>query len=232
VTNFCAKLFQQVANRAHKGNEDEDEEVVVQPADLEGALSELMKNKVTASADSDKAHKVPVSNSLPLATARASCPAPPPPLTVTYEVVVTAEKETEVVAETVSTVSVSPQPHLVALQTILDQRDMNTAQGVEYLSTLSAFDEEFIDLAGEIAAALGVSLNEATKKLLEWQSRQVDVREKMREQEVETQLAKEEGRQALVPIWRCGVCGRADKPYIACYVAPFIVRYQVLPVSK
>ena len=34
------------------------------------------------------------------------------------------------------------------------------------------------------------------------------------------------------PIWRCGVCGRADKPWIACYVAPFIVRYEKVPLGE
>ena len=48
----------------------------------------------------------------------------------------------------------------------------------------------------------------------------------MKEQEKEIKLAKADRRKALVPIWRCSVCGRADKPYIACYVAPFILRYE------
>lgn len=54
----------------------------------------------------------------------------------------------------------------------------------------------------------------------------------MRAQEKEVEAAKAERRKAMVPIWRCGVCGRADKPYIACYVAPFIVRYEEIEVSK
>ena len=66
----------------------------------------------------------------------------------------------------------------------------------------------------------------AHDKLLEWQKMQLDVREKMEEQEKEVELAKAQNRKALVPIWRCGVCGRADKPYIACFVQPFIVRYE------
>jgi hypothetical protein len=37
---------------------------------------------------------------------------------------------------------------------------------------------------------------------------------------------KTKKRQA---IWRCGACGRADKPYIACFVAPYIVRYDEVP---
>jgi len=44
--------------------------------------------------------------------------------------------------------------------------------------------------------------------------------------EKEKEKAKAENRAALVPIWRCAVCGRADISYIACYVAPFIVRYE------
>ncbi len=44
----------------------------------------------------------------------------------------------------------------------------------------------------------------------------------MTAQEEEIALAKKVRRKARLAIWRCAVCGRANMPYIACYVAPFI----------
>ena len=35
---------------------------------------------------------------------------------------------------------------------------------------------------------------------------------------------------AAKPIWRCAVCGRADKPWIVCWVAPYIVGYTEVAV--
>jgi hypothetical protein len=70
------------------------------------------------------------------------------------------------------------------------------------------------------------SSNQTPSASSQWQSLQLNVQDQMKEQEKEIELAKAERRKALVPIWRCGVCGRADKPYIACFVAPFILRYE------
>jgi hypothetical protein len=39
------------------------------------------------------------------------------------------------------------------------------------------------------------------------------------------QKAKRKGKKITIPMWRCAVCGRADMPYIACYVVPFLVLF-------
>jgi hypothetical protein len=44
--------------------------------------------------------------------------------------------------------------------------------------------------------------------------------------ENELAIMKKTKKKGRVPIWRCAVCGAADKPYIACYVAPYVVRYE------
>eukprot|EP01041_Mallomonas_annulata_P002424 gene2424-4709_t len=103
---------------------------------------------------------------------------------------------------------------------------LNSSEGVGRLASMSMDDEYMVDLANEIARTLDVSLDAAKDLLRQWQTLQADVREKLEEQRKEMEKAKQMNRKALVPIWRCGVCGREDKPYISCYVAPFIVRYE------
>eukprot|EP01034_Spumella_vulgaris_P032361 gene32361-39952_t len=228
VTNFCDKLFQQVAGRASGADDEEDDEFTIEPIDLEGALAELLKMKPAADSGTVTT-PVPSKQSFPMASVQAQQSAPPPP--AVSHAVIAQEETADVIMEEAADQSGGVEPHLVVLQTILDQRGLNSAEGVEYLSTLSTFDEEFIDLAQEIATALNISLEEASAKLTEWQSQQADVREKMKAQQTEMEVAKKEKRQALLPIWRCGVCGAADKPYIACSVAPFIVRYEMFPVN-
>lgn len=65
-----------------------------------------------------------------------------------------------------------------------------------------------------------ISFADASAMLTKWQGLQ---------QDLEAMIEKEKQKTRVVgtrPIWRCGVCGRADKPWIACYVAPFIVGYE------
>lgn len=114
------------------------------------------------------------------------------------------------------------------LQNIIDEMGLNSAEGVAALSRYDINSAEFNALINELVLRSNGMLNyeSAREKLVSWQSTQEDVREKMEEQEKEMELAKAQKRKALLPIWRCGVCGAADKPYIACYVQPFIVRYQ------
>ena len=72
-----------------------------------------------------------------------------------------------------------------------------------------------------------------TKSLFRmWQQKQRklnSLREKQKQKE--KQLAKDGKKEGMVPLWRCGVCGRADQPFIACYVQPFIVRYELRPLN-
>lgn len=115
---------------------------------------------------------------------------------------------------------------LRSLQSVLDTLGLNTAAGVEQLSALPADHRLRRQVARDIAAQTGVDIEVVRDLLAQWSGDQAKVREELRRQREEEARAKEEAREALVPIWRCGVCGRADQPYIACYVAPFIVRYE------
>jgi len=123
---------------------------------------------------------------------------------------------------------ISTEKFYLELQNIVDAMGLNTAEGVAGLSSLDVSSQEFADLVSELVRRTNglLTVDMARAKLLDWIRDQENVRDKMLEQEKEMELAKLQKRKALLPIWRCNVCGRADKPYIACYVAPFIVRYE------
>ena len=118
-----------------------------------------------------------------------------------------------------------------ALQEILDIRGLNTSDGVSALAKEPLDGEVVQALAQEISTKLGISIETVLGYIQQWQVMQADVRRKVEESLRELETAKKGKKRGLVPIWRCGVCGRADKPYIACYVAPFIVRYDEMDLN-
>lgn len=79
-------------------------------------------------------------------------------------------------------------------------------------------------IGSDLAKALKIDPALLEEYLSLWQHFQEDVRDKFMEGAIELATAKAQKRKAKIPIWRCGACGRADLPTIACYVAPYIVR--------
>ena len=110
---------------------------------------------------------------------------------------------------------------LQTLQSFVERNGLNSASGVAQLSRLSESDPEFERMVERLMAEVGMTRSDAGAQLKEWQEKYSDV-----ETLIEVEAAKAKQGCGLEPIWRCAVCGRADMPYIACYVAPFIVRYQ------
>ena len=84
---------------------------------------------------------------------------------------------------------------------------------------LSSGSDEWNDLVRELAAIPGMSITTASEQLKRWITAGIDAKE----QRVQIAIRCKETR--MVPIWRCAVCGRADLPYVACWVAPYVVRY-------
>jgi hypothetical protein len=113
-----------------------------------------------------------------------------------------------------------------ALQDLLDERGLNSQEGVQRLARLNIESIQMNMIVEEIGRVLNCDYQTAIALLRQWQEDQRNVEEQLQAQLKEQEKAKKEGRKALVPIWRCGVCGRADQPYIVCYVQPYIVRYE------
>ncbi len=112
------------------------------------------------------------------------------------------------------------------LQDVLDQMRLNTKDGVSYLSKLSLDSAHLNDIAQQIASRTNLALDEVLEFLQKWQVESRSIEDLANNFENEIEKAKKLKTKTRVPIWRCGVCGRADQPYIACYVAPYIVRYE------
>ena len=102
------------------------------------------------------------------------------------------------------------------LQVFLQETGLNSETGVESLSKLEKFDPKFQHVVGRMVSELNMTPDFALKSLFGWQ-------------EAQRKLRKERAKlltKGMQAIWRCGVCGRDDKPWIACWVAPYIVRYE------
>jgi hypothetical protein len=114
---------------------------------------------------------------------------------------------------------------LSSLQDLLDERGWNSKKGIEKILSLSGseFDGAVVM---EIARRLGADAETVRSMLKKWKEDQREMLLTLEEAEKELEKMKLTKKRGRVPIWRCGVCGRADKTYIACYVAPYVVRYE------
>jgi hypothetical protein len=115
---------------------------------------------------------------------------------------------------------------LTSMQAELDRSGINSREGTLRLAGMMAGDPELAQFAARLAAATGASLEATLERIAEWQRARGGVEDQLLEQDSEMETALALKRRAMCPIWRCRVCGRADKPYIACYVDPYIVGYR------
>lgn len=60
----------------------------------------------------------------------------------------------------------------------------------------------------------------------DWQHKQKELQKQLEQQKKDEELAKLMKKKIKIPIYRCAVCGRADLPYIVCWVSPYIARYE------
>lgn len=105
------------------------------------------------------------------------------------------------------------------LDSVLKRLSLHDNAIIDSLASSSFDDERWIKIINELVAS-GAGSTETVKKLLKkWKEN----KERVSQYNEKTKTKK--AKQGLVAIWRCAVCRRADLPYIACTVAPFIVRY-------
>jgi hypothetical protein len=242
IKTLAKRVFREFAKRTQKLDEESPK---LCAADIQVALQSIVNDK-----------KKPPSQAplmLPLMHAQQQqqqqqAP-PPPPVMATITTATRTEEETkkkkeeeeEEEEETTEEAEETPRQGIeaagdfpappvgcfeIALQALLEEKGWHTAEGVAAMAGMSMDSPEMQAFVAAIAKTLSISLAEATALLESWQTAQEDVEEKLRAQQEEVQKAKLQRRKALVPIWRCAVCGRADMPFIACYVSPYIVRYE------
>lgn len=230
VETFTKNVFDCFAGRM---GEDGDDDGVVEPEDLHGALQDMQASRKSVARQQQGPHStlqvLPLPAEKPqLAYAYQSAPPPPAPVMATQLQVKQAPASPENTEEIQELTSSSP--FLDELQRLLDADGLNSKEGVARISKLDVNDPYMLDLARKIAKVLGIDITGAQNLLRDWQANQAKVEDKVREQEEETALAKKQKRKALLPIWRCAVCGRADLNYIFCYVSPYVVRYDYVDV--
>jgi hypothetical protein len=110
---------------------------------------------------------------------------------------------------------------LKALQDAIGEQGLGSEEGAKHLRSISLGTEIFADLISRLQKDTGLRYdNNANAKLTERQSLQENLEEMIQREKLETKTL------GAPPIWRCGVCVRADKPWIACFAAPFLVRYE------
>eukprot|EP00053_Salpingoeca_punica_P026203 m.19854 g.19854 ORF g.19854 m.19854 type:complete len:337 (+) comp8558_c0_seq1:134-1144(+) len=110
---------------------------------------------------------------------------------------------------------------LQTLQDIMTDMGYNSAEGVAQLQT-SPEARLREQLATPLAQKLSISIDEAMQMINDWKNAGATMEELRKKAEKKARSKKQ------VPIWRCAVCGRADQPFIACYVAPYIVGYRAI----
>lgn len=166
---------------------------------------------------------------LPTMTDVARMNAPPPPVTTMEQRVEIRENEDE----TTGDVDASEIPDnafegiddrvLQILQDFIEKEGLDSEEGVQRLSNLSPSSADSLDLVKRLVDATGMNPDTARDELIKWQKAQKDLKKTI-----------EATKSAVVgarPIWRCAVCGAANKPWIVCYVAPYIVGYEQVTVG-
>ena len=110
---------------------------------------------------------------------------------------------------------------LSTIQRFLIDVNLNTEEGVLSFVRLSLSDPKILLLIEKIATEHGLTKSFIESELKRWQDAQKCLR-----QLLDKELKSQSKSKKMQAIWRCQVCGRADKPWIACWAAPFIVRYE------
>jgi hypothetical protein len=220
VDNWSKRIAQKTSTRLCSS--DVSLETLVTLEDIQEALQEILENKTSQKANSRPENTASI---LPVAASAPSVLTPLQPHVTTTTIA--AVQDCDVVEEATNCGEEPKNPFngmaresLSALQNVLDSLQLNSKSGVEELASLSPPAAGFARVVQALVRELNISEAEATTMVEGWQAAQLDVQQ---------EILRASKQTSLRPIWRCGVCGRADKPWIACYVAPFIVRYEEIP---
>jgi len=217
IDTWCQMTYQEVAKRS-RGQPKTD----VTLADISTALDRLLESRMVS-------------------TTGQSCGAPPDrpgeqsasqTATVTAVAVKTAQATEEAMAEEEAPPPPPPEDEnfnpfegvdarvLQKMQDFLEANGLNTEDGVNGLAGMNKDDPRFKALVSQMVAELGMDPDEATAQLVKWQIAHEDLQAEL------DKIKQNQNQMTKQPIWRCGVCGRDNKPWIVCYVAPYIAYYE------
>lgn len=232
IETWCVRIENALALRLlpHLDHLTPDQIKIIQAIDLQSSFDKFKLNRKVSSPLSPSASSFdtkPHSPSMPMATMDQS-PPPPTIIQISHKI----EEQVPDKPKQIDNPTDNPDKEFyVNLQSILDELGLNTEEGVRKLSELDINSEELENIAKALVSRLKCPPQAASAFLLRWRKLQKKVQEQLARQEEEKEKAKAENREVLIPIWRCGVCGRADMPWIVCYVAPFVVRFEKLSIA-
>jgi hypothetical protein len=227
VENWCRMIVQQCAlNSSDKAT----------VADLQKGLEQLLRTKGSSETGQTTATPPTLPAQIQTQTQTSSASAAPPPVLETIKSV-EPKKEPSVLQSlllrmlqplpTPPNSSIEDNPFkgldpamLKSLQTVLEANGLNSDAGVQKVTKMSP--AELTSFAYDLAKEMNVPLQVALDHLNKWKDAVKSLGELRAKVEAEVKSKK---RQA---IWRCAVCGRANLPFIVCYVAPYIVGYQAV----
>ena len=118
--------------------------------------------------------------------------------------------------------------YLHAMQVALDSSSVINEEGLRQLVGMDVNNEDLHDIINFLATTLQMDVPTIKTFIKKWQFSSMTNLDIIENSKRELENAKREKKKARVPIWRCGVCGRADKPYIVCYVQPYVVKYELV----
>eukprot|EP01050_Picozoa_sp_SAG11_P003357 SAG11_NODE_188_length_13029_cov_3.652514_5_plen_2762_part_00 len=237
VVTWADRVYKEVAKRSRNKSSFADfgvkkggrqRETPSSLANIKAALKQILDSRVVRTGG-PRCGAVPVSRGAD-ATESAS---PPPPQAMKQRIEVAAdepepepEPEEEIALMAVDEPSASCFENvdpvvLTTLQRVLDEEGLNTEAGTQQLSALDPNGSEFARLAQRLTDELGLKLADSYAQLLAWQDAQKDLHA----------MVQQQRSQGARPIWRCAVCGRANKPWITCFVAPYIVGFEQAPLT-
>lgn len=217
IDTLCKRTFRQYASRISSSKTLNRSQNICQE-DIENSLRKFLDSKSKPNNDKIQLEEIQ----------QIQYDASPPSLLLDHNTILsmketTKEKNKEIINDDIIAPIIGGFEK--KLQKILDERGLNSQEGVVNLSSLSIESDEIQSIIKEISIFLNISYKSATEKIIKWRENLDIVKNKLKEQIIEKEMAKLEKRKALLPIWRCAVCGRADLPYIYCYVSPYIIRY-------
>jgi AAA+ superfamily predicted ATPase len=238
IETFIKKVIDKKIDRFEDDNRDE-----IIPEDLTEALNEMKKDRKPVSSNNNNTTSNPFASNFAF---NSGLPPPPPSINIntTSSDPDKEEKEKE---ENEKEDNIDDDFELLddfqdnewsellsfipKLQDILEEKGWNNEEAIDILSDSTSIHPYKNQLIEIIAERLSLSIPSAASMFKKWQKKQSKIKEILQALKEKKEAASKKGKKSVqVPIWRCAVCGRADQPYIVCYVAPFIVRYEERPL--
>jgi hypothetical protein len=234
VVTWADKVYKQVAKKHSRNVPTTSSRRARLPIsssleDIEMALDLLLSSREARQGGPQCSTSGEVSQPLPTMLDTVKVDAPPPPIMATKKREEVNEEKEEQKEDTENPMTPGnafdgiDRRILQGLQDYTEKEGLDSEEGAQRLSNLNPASAEFMDLLARLVDATGMEPDAAREQLIKWQKAQKKLKRMVEETKTKIVGAR--------PIWRCAVCGQANKPWIVCYVAPYIADYEQVTVG-